>query len=112
MSNWIDACDRILGLEAEVIIPGHGPLTDAAGVTAVRDYLTFVDNECRERHACGQTAAEVIADIDLGGFKEWGEWERIAVNVYAIFREIEKDQTIQSPLALFSEMAKLKKGNS
>jgi len=112
VSNWIDACDRILGLEADVIIPGHGPLTDATGVTAVRDYLNFVDTECRERHACGQTAAEVIADIDLGAFKEWGEWERIAVNVYAIFREIEQDQTIQSPLELFSEMAKLKKGNS
>ena len=54
----------------------------------------------------------MIADIDLGDFKEWGEWERIAVNVYAIFREIEKDQTVQSPLELFGEMAKLKKGNS
>jgi glyoxylase-like metal-dependent hydrolase (beta-lactamase superfamily II) len=112
VSNWIDACDRILGLEADVIIPGHGPLTDAAGVTAVRDYLTFVDNECRERHACGQTAAEVIAEINLGSFKEWGEWERIAVNVRAIFREIEKDDSIQSPLELFSEMAKLKKSNT
>ena len=112
VSNWIDACDRILGLEAEVIIPGHGPLTDAVGVTAVRDYLTFVDNECRERHANGQTAAEVIAEIDLGGFKDWGEWERIAVNVHAIFREIGEDQTIQSPIELFSEMAKLKKSNA
>ena len=112
VSNWIDACDRILGLEAEVIIPGHGPLTDAVGVTAVRDYLTFVDNECRERHANGQTAAEVIAEIDLGDFKDWGEWERIAVNVHAIFREIGEDQTIQSPIELFSEMAKLKKSNA
>ena len=112
VSNWIDACDRIIGLEAEVIIPGHGPLTDAMGVTDVRDYLTFVDNECRERHANGQTAAEVIAEIDLGGFKQWGEWERIAVNVHAIFRELGEDQTIQSPIELFSEMAKLKKGNT
>ena len=82
------------------------------GVTDVRDYLTFVDNECRERHANGQTAAEAIAEIDLGGFKQWGEWERIAVNVHAIFRELGEDQTIQSPIELFSEMAKLKKGNT
>ena len=112
VSNWIDACDRILGLEAEIIIPGHGPLTDTAGVTAVRDYLTFVDKECRERHASGQTATEVIAEIDLGSFKEWSEWERIAVNVHSIFREIEEDETIQSPIELFRKMADLKNSGS
>ncbi|MED5277104.1 MAG: MBL fold metallo-hydrolase [Actinomycetota bacterium] len=109
VANWIDACDRILGLEAEVIIPGHGPLTDSSGVTAVRDYLTFVDKECRERHAGGQTADEVISEIDLGVFKEWGEWERIAVNVHAIFRELGDDNSVKTPIELFNEMAKLKK---
>ncbi len=109
VANWIDACDRILGLEAEVIIPGHGPLTDSSGVTAVRDYLTFVDKECRERHASGQTADEVISEIDLGVFKEWGEWERIAVNVHAIFRELGDDNSVKTPIELFNEMAKLKK---
>ena len=65
VSNWIDACDRIIGLEADVVVPGHGPLTDAEGVTAVRDYLSFIEEECKERHAAGQKATEAIAEIDL-----------------------------------------------
>ena len=110
VSNWIDACDRIIGLEADVVVPGHGPLTDAEGVTAVRDYLSFVEKECKERHAAGQTAEEAIAEIDLGAYKEWGEWERLAVNVHAIYREIDGESSVQSPLELFSTMAKLKSG--
>ena len=35
---------QVADLGAEVIVPGHGPLTDAAGVTAVRDYLVFVNS--------------------------------------------------------------------
>ena len=45
-------------------------------------------------------------------FKEWSEWERIAVNVHSIFREIEEDGTIQSPIELFRKMADLKKSGS
>jgi glyoxylase-like metal-dependent hydrolase (beta-lactamase superfamily II) len=39
LSNWIAACDRILDLGAEVLVPGHGPVTDASGVRDVRRYL-------------------------------------------------------------------------
>ncbi len=106
----IDACDRIIGLEAYVVVPGHGPLTYAEGVTAVRDYLSFIEKECKERHAAGQKATEAIAEIDLGPYKEWGEWERLAVNVHAIYREIEGQSEIQSPLDLSASMAELKSG--
>ncbi len=28
VANWVAACDRVLGLDASVIVPGHGPLAD------------------------------------------------------------------------------------
>ena len=28
VSNWIAACERILAMDLEVIVPGHGPLAD------------------------------------------------------------------------------------
>ena len=45
LSNWVAACDLMLGMDADVVVPGHGPVTDKSGVTEVRDYLTFVDAE-------------------------------------------------------------------
>ena len=31
VSNWIAACDRILGMDVDVIVPGHGPLAEQGG---------------------------------------------------------------------------------
>lgn len=41
VGNWIAACDTILTLDCETIVPGHGPVTDKRGVEAVRNYLTY-----------------------------------------------------------------------
>src|ERR1035441_7120826 len=39
VSNWIAACDRILALEVDVIVPGHGPLADKEAVRELRAYF-------------------------------------------------------------------------
>ena len=113
VANWIGACDTILGFDCDVIVPGHGPLTDDAGVLAVRDYLAFVEEECRARRAAGQDAEEVIAEIDLGPYREWGEWERIAANVHAVYRELaqEEGEHHEPPRNIFGAMAELKYGS-
>jgi len=106
VANWVAACDRILALGCGVVVPGHGPLTDAAGVRDVRDYLVFVEEASRECHAAGLTAAEAVADLDLGRFGEGGGGERIAVNVRAVYREIDGGDL--SPVELFGAMAALR----
>ena len=36
---WIDACDRILGWDVEVVVPGHGPVTHKSGVLKLKEYF-------------------------------------------------------------------------
>ena len=38
VQNWIDACDYMLGLDVETVVPGHGPITDKRGIEAMRGY--------------------------------------------------------------------------
>ena len=45
--SWIAALHRLLDLDAEHYVPGHGPVTDAAGVREVIDYLAHVEAGCR-----------------------------------------------------------------
>ena len=68
LSNWIAACDLMLGLDPETVVPGHGPLTDTAGILAVRDYLSYVDEAATARHSTGMDAFDAALDIgrDLG----------------------------------------------
>ena len=108
VQNWLDACDRILEFDADVIVPGHGPLTDAEGVKATADYLRFVREEATARHAAGLSVAEAAWDIDLGRFADWGESERIAQNVDAVYREIDPDHESAGVLSNFVLMGEIK----
>jgi len=56
LSNWVAACDLMLGLDVDTVVPGHGPVTDKSGVVAVRDYLAFIDRAASEHHAAGDDA--------------------------------------------------------
>jgi glyoxylase-like metal-dependent hydrolase (beta-lactamase superfamily II) len=109
VQNWIDACNYLLTLDVEAIVPGHGPVTDARGVRAVRDYLDYVRREAAKRHAAGLGAYEAALDISLADYDSWGDAERIVVNVAAIYRELDADPTPLDPLTLFGLMARIRK---
>ena len=95
LDNWIAACDLICASDVDHIIPGHGPLTDKAGVVAIRDYLQFVNSEATERFDSGMDAWDAARDIALNGFSSWGEFGRLAVNVDTVYRSL--DTTHKSP---------------
>ncbi len=109
VSNWIEACDRIIAMDAEVIIPGHGPITDNEGVRQVQSYLRYIDQEARKRFDSNLSLRDAIHDIALGDFSSWGDAERIAVNVSTLYREYEgKLAETVNPLELFALMAKVR----
>ena len=87
VGNWLKACDLIADLDPRVIVPGHGPITDIAGVRRVQDYLRYIDAEARARYDAGLSAADAAMDIALGDFASWGDAERITVNVATLYRE-------------------------
>jgi cyclase len=105
VENWIAACDRICALEPSVVVPGHGPVTDPAGVRETRDYLAFIRDEAVQRHAAGMTYLEAAKDIDLGAFSDLGEKGRILVNVHNIYRDLDPTMATENVMTLFTQMA-------
>ena len=103
--NWIAACDRILELDARVIVPGHGPVTDASGVRDVQRYLRYVRDEARERFEAGLDADAAADDIDLSAFSDWGETERIAANVAEAYRAFDPSRPAFTPAEQIVRMA-------
>jgi cyclase len=104
-SNWLAACDRIIELGARTIVPGHGPVTDNAGVRDVRRYLSYVRDEARARFDVGVDADAAADDIDIADFRDWGDPERIAANVATMYREFDASLPQLSPPELFVKMA-------
>lgn len=109
VSNWIAACDRILAMDVDAIVPGHGPLCTKHQVARVNDYLRYIDAEARKRFDAGLSAEEAARDIALGDFDAWGDAERIAVNVDTLYRGYRNDTTPANALSLFGLMAQLRR---
>jgi glyoxylase-like metal-dependent hydrolase (beta-lactamase superfamily II) len=107
VANWIAACDRIESMDVDIIVPGHGPITDKSGVRKVRDYLAFVRDEARERFDAGLSAFDAAQDIALGPFAGWLDAERIAVNVDSLYREFRNGSQATDLFVLFNQMASL-----
>lgn len=116
LQNWIAACDLIIGLEATVVVPGHGPLTDNAGVREVRDYLSYVLNEATERQEQGMDAFDAAKEIckNMMGdtsksFAGWKEFGRISVNVDTVYRTLDPQHQSPNVVEQFARMAALEK---
>ncbi|HUY28708.1 MAG TPA: MBL fold metallo-hydrolase [Candidatus Binataceae bacterium] len=105
VGNWIAACDRMLALEVETIVPGHGPITDKAGVAALKGYLEYIHREARTRFDAGMPAAEAARDIALDAYASWTDAERIVVNVATLYREFSPGAGGADVTALFAQMA-------
>ena len=116
LSNWVAACDLMLGIDVETVVPGHGPITDKGGIVQVRDYLTYVDRESAVRQAAGVDAFDAARDIarEMGlsrsQFTGWGEFGRLAVNVETAYRTREPDRVGPDVVEQFRRMAELDRG--
>ena len=107
VANWLRACDLIVSMKPRVIVPGHGPLTDIQGVKRVQDYLIYIRSEAKQRFDAGLSAIDAALEIPLGDYSSWGDAERIAANVTALYREFRGDASDPNIPEIFSMMATL-----
>lgn len=88
-SNWIKACDYILALDVETVVPGHGRLTDKTAVARFKHYFEYVWTESKKRHDAGMAFHEAADDIRMDEFKDWIDGERLIANVYTAYKEFD-----------------------
>ena len=109
VSNWIAACDYMLDLPVDVVVPGHGPITDKRGVQAMRDYLVYVRDEAKARFDAGLGVYDAAMDISLADFDSWGDAERIVVNVATLYREFGSTERAGNPFELMARIRKARR---
>ena len=87
VSSWIRACDTLLELDVDTVVPGHGPLTDLSGIRETKGYLEWLTDEARARYDDGLTVEDAARDISLDAFRAWLDPERVFINVHSLYRE-------------------------
>ncbi len=111
IANWTAALDRIVDLDPEVIVPGHGPVCGLEGPREMKAYLEYVRAESADSHAAGLTEIEAAKRIDLGPYAGWNEPERLIFNVARAYREL-REEPIDAPvdvMAMVQGMSELRR---
>jgi cyclase len=106
VGNWIKACDLMLSWDLDIVVPGHGPITDQSGIQGMKDYFVYIDREARQRYEAGLGVEEAAADIALDGFKDWLDAERMVINVHTLYQEYSGQSAPPDILGLFAMMAR------
>ena len=63
--EWIATIDRILELDFDRVIPGHGPVTDRDGLLAFQNFLRDLWQQAEAAAAAGKTLRETQQSVDL-----------------------------------------------
>ena len=105
IANWVAACDAMIALDAPTVVPGHGPVTDPDGIRSVRGYLVHMAEQAEAAYRKGLSFAEAADTIDLGEYATWLDAERVVVNVYQRYRELDADTPQLETLALLAMQA-------
>ncbi|MEM9727564.1 MAG: MBL fold metallo-hydrolase [Myxococcota bacterium] len=109
VSNWIAALERMLDMDVETVVPGHGVIGDKSGLREILRYLEALSTEARRRYDAGMTVDDAVRDMALDEFRGWIDPERIYVNVHTLYRNFEGDESQPDVLALFAKMAGLRR---
>jgi cyclase len=103
------AGERILALDPEWIVPGHGPLMTPAELRTYVEYLDDLADQALLLHGQGNTAFEAARIlIDENRYPGLGLPERLAITLSTEFRHLNRDQSRPSlvePFALAARIA-------
>jgi cyclase len=115
LENWLAALDLLLGLEADVYVPGHGPVGGRAEIELLRDYWWWLDTGVRDAFERGlsapEAARELAADAGFERFRGWECPERMMISITTLHRTLDGKGPIpgtpQGRAGVFAEVAKL-----
>lgn len=112
LAGSLRALELLRSLDAETVVPGHGPLTDPGAYEATERYLRYVAELAREGRAEGLTPLEAARRAELGEFAAWRESERLVANLHRAYAELagEPEGTALDILAVLRDMTVMNGG--
>lgn len=98
--EWLDALDFVCGLDAEFLIPGHGPVSTAEATVKVGEYIRYMRGRVRDYYFEGRTKNETKSGL-VGELLDWFPVpperkakieSQIKSGLNRVYREIQKEE--------------------
>lgn len=101
LSGSLRALELLRGLDAQTVVPGHGPVCGPEAYDVAERYLCFVAELAEHGHRAGATPLETARSADLGEFTGLREPERLVANLHRGYAELD-GRPLGAPLDLAS----------
>ncbi len=88
--GYLAALDKVLAkVPADaIVIPGHGEVTDVAGIKIFRQYIADVMDAAQKAKAAGKSKDDFLKDVDLPAYKDYsGYKDRFKANAGSAYDE-------------------------
>ena len=90
VTGAIEVLETVLKpLGAQTIVPGHGGVTGPGLIDDVLGYLRFVLDTARAGKAAGLSPLDAARQVDLGGYADLLDAERIVGNLHRAYAELD-----------------------
>lgn len=87
VTGSVAALDLMSSLNPEVIVPGHGELTDLSEIEQWHSYFAFLTEAATAAIKAGLSPLDAARQLDLGEFGAWLHPERIVLNLHRAMAE-------------------------
>ena len=88
VAGSLTALDALKGLDARLLVPGHGPVCGPEVIDEQVAYLRFVQDLAQRGVRAQQSPLDLARATDLGRFAEWTDQERLVGNLHRAYAEI------------------------
>jgi cyclase len=88
VGKWLETVDRILKMDVDTIVPGHGPIGGKKELAEMAEYFRVLIPEVRKRYDQRMTPGRAAAEIRLGKFDNWIGPERVVMNTVRLYNEL------------------------
>jgi len=89
LSRWLDALDAIIAMSPRIVVPGHGPVTDADGVLRFKHLLETIREAAQIGTERGASPAEAVAFLPWDDIAQMFAGERVINLIDALYAEID-----------------------
>lgn len=93
IQGYLSALEFLRSFDADVLVPGHGPLLRGDDIARVLDdlvaYTTYLLDQATAGHAAGKTPMQVAREAGETRFSSWQEPERFVGNLHRAYHELD-----------------------
>ncbi len=92
VSGSLAAAQRVRSFDADIVVPGHGPVCDLSVLDRMVRYYEFLQATAVDIRSAGVSALDAARDLDLGEFAELSDPERIVGNLHRALYELDGNE--------------------